>query len=808
MHKNNLKTSSSIDIIGSKTLISCYLVKLFFAKLVFISFLVFSLIVHSIDVEAKGLRKADIVEKSLLNSKRLGLIAGLNDDAATKDINISAVDGVSIIASADTFRSNSKSETKTASVSYGGSVGASIGFQEAENSARSTTYNNSLISAEGGNLNVTSGGDTKLSGANLEATDTALTVGGDLTVESLQNDSHSRSKSKGATVGFSSGGANVGFNFAKGNSDRTWVDDITSITGSNSVTINTAGNTHIKGAKIANENAAGEDLGNLTLATNSLTFEDIKNSDESRNRGGGFSISGLGGKGDTTDSSQANPTATRNKAPKGSTTISLVNESRWKEGNTKATIGDGNITIGGETATAEQLLGLNRDSNKTEEITRDIIDGALNASVTIDNRLLTKTGRDSIKDDFKTSGDLIVDIGGGVADLFTEKSTNLTGIGNTNTGLLKNIQEKLIKRNIGRSLANSADGREATRVLGDESATPAQKQAARNYIAQVARAEGLSKDTIESISYADSEDVSAGFHTRISDSLAGSTVFINEAKDENQNVGGTTEILGEELHHAIDAQRGVNHDGRNGLREEYAKGAGQDFSNALTTAFAREDITFAGQRDNSGTDYETSFANDTLLRANSDFASLIPQSERENFRVKLKNNKYFYFQKKPSKGHRTGVTTLEEGFYIDPAPKGLLSERQITFINDEPNNPTTDQKVNLHHAEAIEDVVKRSNYTININSTTGGKHGKRSPHYEKRATDINIINGLRVRNSSTQSLKNIRDLQERLIRNPQTNQVLGPVLNVNKWYNARPPSQDLIDSHDDHIHINSPSSRQ
>ena len=631
MHKKNLKTSPSIDIVGSKTLISCYLVKLFFARLVFISFLVFSLIVYSIDVEAKDLRKADIVEKSLLNSKKLGLVAGLNDNAANKDINITAIDKVSIIASADTFRSNSKSETKTASVSVGGSIGASIGFQEAENSSKSTTYNNSLISAEGGALTVTSGGDTKLSGANLEAQDTALTVGGDLTVESLQNKSHSRSKSKGANIGFSSGGASVGFNFAKGNSDRTWVDDITSITGSNSVTINTAGNTHIKGAKIANENAAGEDLGNLTLATNSLTFENIKNSDETRNRGGGFSLSGIGGGEDqAADASKDNTTADSNKAPKGSTTISLINESRWKEGNTKATIGNGNITIGGNTATTAQLAGVNRDINNTEEITRDIIDGALNASVTIDNRLLSKEGRASIKDDFKTSGDLVVDIGGGVADLFTEKSTNLTGYGNTKTGLLKNIQEKLIKRNIGRNLASSTDGREATRVLGDESATPAQKQAARNYIAQVARAEGLSKETIESISYADSEDVSRGFHTRISDSLAGSTVFINEAKDENQNVGGTTKIIGEELHHAIDAQRGVNYDGAGGLREEYAKGAGQDFSSALTTAFAREDITFAGQRDNSGTDYETSFANDTLLRANSDFASLIPQSEREN----------------------------------------------------------------------------------------------------------------------------------------------------------------------------------
>ena len=657
MHKNNLKTSPSIDIIGSKTLISCYLVKLFFARLVFISFLVFSLIVHSIDVEAKGLRKADIVEKSLLNSNRLGLVAGLNDDAATKDINISAVDGVSIIASADTFRSNSKSETKTASVSYGGSVGASIGFQEAENSARSTTYNNSLISAEGGNLNVTSGGDTKLSGANLEATDTALTVGGDLTVESLQNDSHSRSKSKGATVGFSSGGANVGFNFAKGNSDRTWVDDITSITGSNSVTINTAGNTHIKGAKIANENAAGEDLGNLTLATNSLTFEDIKNSDESRNRGGGFSISGLGGKGDTTDSSQANPTATRNKAPKGSTTISLVNESRWKEGNTKATIGDGNITIGGETATAEQLLGLNRDSNKTEEITRDIIDGALNASVTIDNRLLTKEGRASIKKDFKNLPKNTVQIGKELArpDRIVTGGTKFVG---NSLGLesVVRVTEK-VEDKIDATLNSLVDGSDKTigekystyrRARGDVGEVREDKgatevlnnatdyDAAENKKAYQDATDILQKDNpngeVAVNVYSDADDLGGGRRAYYDNK--GKEVYVNtgtlDISDEKDNV----KAIFQENERASRDSGGVTDRGINGKPTDAEDQQVHDYSDRASFVWNRSNQIEGSRTGGSGTsieDWRNNNANSSTILSGNARNSKVDEGNKENY---------------------------------------------------------------------------------------------------------------------------------------------------------------------------------
>lgn len=54
----------------------------------------------------------------------------------------------------------------------------------------------------------------------------------------------------------------------------------------------------------------------------------------------------------------------------------------------------GNITVGGDTN--PELAGLNRDTDNVQEITKDKITGSLDASMTVDNRILTESGRDQI----------------------------------------------------------------------------------------------------------------------------------------------------------------------------------------------------------------------------------------------------------------------------------------------------------------------------------------------------------------------------------------------------------------------------
>ncbi|MBN1281833.1 MAG: hypothetical protein JW985_02585 [Alphaproteobacteria bacterium] len=84
-------------------------------------------------------------------------------------------------------------------------------------------------------------------------------------------------------------------------------------------------------------------------------------------------------------------------------------------------VGGGNITIvNGNTD------GLNRDTKLAQEITKDLVTGALDSSVTVDNRIFSESDRDSIIQDQKVmvdtalaAGEIVVDqIGKMTDDLF------------------------------------------------------------------------------------------------------------------------------------------------------------------------------------------------------------------------------------------------------------------------------------------------------------------------------------------------------------------------------------------------------
>jgi len=172
---------------------------------------------------------------------------------------------------------------------------------------------------------------------------------------------NSESKSYSAGGGISTGGAgptgNVGMGRSSARRDRAWTDNVSSITGTESVNINVAGNTHIKGAKIANEDENGNDGGNLTLTTNSLSYENIEDYDNSESSGFniGFSSGTSGGL-------------------SGSTEIGMQNTGSMKQGITRATIGLGNIVVA---ENSESIEGLNRDIDNVQETTKDLTTGAL-----------------------------------------------------------------------------------------------------------------------------------------------------------------------------------------------------------------------------------------------------------------------------------------------------------------------------------------------------------------------------------------------------------------------------------------------
>ena len=135
---------------------------------------------------------------------------------------------------------------------------------------------------------------------------------------------------------------------------------------------------------------------NLNIDTKTLTYSDIINFNNTTTKGSGLST-GIGTSADN---------FFKGTNPNGTTTITHTNEGSEKEGITRATIGNGNITIANKEVSQENnnldLIGnLNRNVDSSQEIAKDMITGALDRSVTVDNRLFTKDGREDIVDDFK-----------------------------------------------------------------------------------------------------------------------------------------------------------------------------------------------------------------------------------------------------------------------------------------------------------------------------------------------------------------------------------------------------------------------
>lgn len=224
------------------------------------------------------------------------------------------------------------------------------------------------------------------------------------------------------------------------------MDNQTSIIGTNSVTINTANNTNVKGAVIANIINANSDSinggnglagyninsdtlqgaidgGNLNLNTKSLTFSNLE--DHFYNSNTGYGISTSIGAGINSNNS-INPIQNLSFYPNGQTTLTLQNSSNKKEQRTFATIGQGNITTGTDLALTFDANGnltsqtggtvndsnitanLNRDVTQSQIITKDVITGALDVNVTVDNRLFTESGRNQIGNELARLPDNLV----------------------------------------------------------------------------------------------------------------------------------------------------------------------------------------------------------------------------------------------------------------------------------------------------------------------------------------------------------------------------------------------------------------
>jgi hypothetical protein len=126
---------------------------------------------------------------------------------------------------------------------------------------------------------------------------------------------------------------------------------------------------------------------------------------------------------------------------------------------------------------------------------------------------------------------------------------------------------------------------------------------------------------------------------------------------------------------------------------------------------------------------------------------------------------------------------------------------KITFINDDPKAPSPNLVVSEKLAQLIEGAVNTTQLSININSTTGGKHSTKSFHYHGMAVDINLIAGMRV--DDIKNANNVRRFQSIIAASPVVAECFGPFINSRKQGTNVTLKPNLRASHLDHLHISS-----
>lgn len=314
-------------------------------------------------------------ESLILADKNIELNAGNNLSqigslvvSTGGNINYNVGNDLNIEASKDTYNYNSKTTHNSLStgVTNKGAVYGDFATSKSSSRAEGEHYNYSGTLATEGKISMNVGNNMTADGYNALAKDVDINVGGDMSLSSKQNTDYAKDISHGFGVGAGSNSKNTHLSNNHSNSDRQWTDNMASIVGTKSVDIDVDGKLKMDGSMIANIDKDGKDAGNLAIKAGSIETSDISNYD--RNSESGFSIDRRTG---------ASNTGENDGKGKGYLDIGIVNKGSVTEGETKATIGKGNI----EVADGSDISGINRDIDNANTITRDQITGALDGKL-------------------------------------------------------------------------------------------------------------------------------------------------------------------------------------------------------------------------------------------------------------------------------------------------------------------------------------------------------------------------------------------------------------------------------------------
>ncbi|QBK05304.1 filamentous hemagglutinin N-terminal domain-containing protein [Hylemonella gracilis] len=247
------------------------------------------------ETKADGSRGSELVAGGAIKLNATGagqdsdiLIQGSSIKAETK-VSLNAEGDIALLAARNDREQSTTQSSSNASLGIGYTMGAkgngfgvmgSFGTSQMNGDGSETAYTNTQIKA-GQLLEINSGGDTSLIGAVAQAHQITAKVGGDLTIESLQNQATYEED------GYSAGGSffvGYGGNSASVNYGQTTIDSYYQSVeqqsglraGDGGFQVNVKGNTELIGGAITSTDKA-VDGGKNSFKTASLTLRDLEN---------------------------------------------------------------------------------------------------------------------------------------------------------------------------------------------------------------------------------------------------------------------------------------------------------------------------------------------------------------------------------------------------------------------------------------------------------------------------------------------------------------------------------------------------
>ena len=313
-----------------------------------------------------------IIEANSADSIK-GNIKAVGETISGKTVKLVASNDVSLQAATNTSEKLENAKSKGWSVGANISVagGGILGFDASANAAKqksntkvTTHTGTSVVGSDA--VTITSGKDTHISGSKVIGKSVTADVGGNLSIESLQDTKTyvGESSNKGFSVSTNAGSlSNVSMSSSKGKmkSDYASVTDQAGIyAGDGGFVINTAETTSLTGAVIDST----ADTNTNKLSTKSLDVKDVENTAEYTSRNVGMSYNHVGNFKNLSKAGQDAVWNTLGKLPN-----LLPDSSKSSSSTTKSAISNGTIEVRDDDFNMQTLSRDTKDSlNKLDEI--------------------------------------------------------------------------------------------------------------------------------------------------------------------------------------------------------------------------------------------------------------------------------------------------------------------------------------------------------------------------------------------------------------------------------------------------------